>query len=103
MKQIKLSQNTNIVEYEKPQLIRQETAEVDGQHVDRLVYRVYAANETRARILARGYARKNNPTIKNIIEPEIISVEDTKQSMIRDFFPDTFNMNEYEIGILAVR
>lgn len=104
MKYIELRQDSNFVEYEKPELIRQETLDTSPEStVENLVFRVYAANRTRARVIARGYIRKNYPTIKNILSPEVLSSEKAKQSTIRNFFPDTFQLNEYEVGVVIVK
>jgi hypothetical protein len=65
------------------------------------VYEIDAANEIIARNRVRSYVRRNNPRVKNILEPKINSVEDTKQSAIRQFVPNTFKLNRYKVKVVV--
>lgn len=64
-------------------------------------YKIDAANELIARNRVRAYVRRNNPRVKNILEPKVDSVEDTEQGTLRQFFPNTLELNRYEVEVVV--
>ncbi|EGQ44215.1 MAG: hypothetical protein J07AB43_02740 [Candidatus Nanosalina sp. J07AB43] len=85
-----------------PELIRQtsSSARMD-MNIQTWVYEVDAVNEIVARNRVRSYARRNNPRVKNILEPKIDSVEDTEQGTLRQYFPNTFKLSRYEVKVVV--
>lgn len=73
----------------------------EGYNLQQWIYEVDAVNEIIARNRVRSYVRRNNPRVKNILEPRIDSVENTEQGTIRQFFPDTFDLSRYQITVVV--
>jgi len=74
-----------------------------GNNVQRWTYEVDAVNELMARNRTRAYIRRTQPTVKNIINPDITDVNATQQGTFRDFFPETFQQQRYTISVLVVK
>lgn len=77
----------------------QQTIDSNGNTVEKWKLEVYAANQIRAKRRARVWVRKEVPTARNYLDPDV----DTEQSTLKDFFTDTLSLEYYNIEILVVR
>jgi len=73
-----------------------------GPDVQLWGFEVDAANELLAKSQTRRYVRTNFPKVKNLVQPNVKGVEDTEQSTLRSFFPETFQQNRYEVAVKVI-
>jgi len=101
---IVFSDNENYNEVlDNPQLVSQQSTVLDdGTTAQVLTYKIEAVNELIAKNRVRRYVRTNNPTVKNIISPIVQDSNQTEQSRLQSFFPDTFEQFEYEVSVAVV-
>lgn len=77
----------------------QHTIGSNGNTAEKWKLEVYAANQVRAKRRARVWVRKEVPTARNYLDPDV----DTEQSTLEDFFTDTLTLEYYDIEILVIR
>lgn len=88
----------------EPDLISQQTVgQSNGDTVDKLTFRVESGSRVLARNRIRAHVRREFPLVKNVLSPNVEDAQETKQSGIREFAPDTFHTEIYEIEVLVVR
>ena len=85
-----------------PEIISQQTVTTNGEKVEKFVVEVDAVNKFAARQRARGYMRRNFPSIKNVMTPELKS-SNTKQSTFNDLMPDMIKAETHKIEVTTVR
>lgn len=85
-----------------PKIVSQQTIDSNGDKIEKFGVEIEAANEFVARQRVRGYMRRQFPTIKNIMTPELTS-QNTKQSTFNDIVPKTIEVKEFVITVTVVR
>ena len=72
----------------------------DGNNVEKWTLIVWSISSPHARRRARQWTRRNVPTAKNILSPD---VEGTEQSTLQQFFNEGFDAEFREVELVVVR
>lgn len=73
-----------------------------GENDLNITIRILAANNFVAKQRARLFIRRNYPSARNILSPNISGSEPV-QTTFNDLFPETFNREQYEVSLVVKR
>lgn len=83
-----------------PELMSQQTI---GEGIELWKIETDAVNAITARQKARAYARSQELTIKNILDPKILNVENTRQAKLTEFWPERWSRERYTVEVTVVK
>lgn len=88
-----------------PKLVSQETIGGNGERVEKWTIKLKSANNFTARNRARAFARRLDPTISNLMSPEVVGSEDIdrEQATFDQLFPNDFGREIFEVEFVVVR